>query len=161
MKYLLIAIISISVIVVSLYLWGKSLPVTQVVTVKEKINAPIEVVWNIMTDWEKQPEWREEIIDVKITNKNKFTEFPKKGPAINFEVLKIQKPHTIELQMSGSVSGSYIAELIFSDGITTVIATEKVSNNSVFGRLISNIFFNLKDFAKLYLSQLKHRAERI
>lgn len=140
-------------------LWGTTIPVKHVVTVEERINAPIDRVWSIMTDWENQESWRSEVNKVVVISPTKFIEYAKNGPAITFEVVESQKPYYFELVMTGSVRGSYIATLSFLEGVTTVTAKETIFNDSVIGRVISRLFFDLEEFAKNYLLQLKTHAE--
>ena len=159
MKYFLIGLTIFIAVAIFVFLWGRTIPSQHEVMVEEKINAPIDTVWNIMTDWKNQTLWRSEVGKIDIISPTKFIEHPKQGPAITFEVLKLQRPHSFELSMSGSIQGSYIATLSFSEGMTTVIAKETVINNSVINRLVSKLFFDLEKFAKTYLLQLKTQSE--
>ncbi len=160
MKSLLVILIFIATSSLAIFIWGYSLPAIYEVTVKETINAPIDKVWGIMTDWERQTEWRKEISKVEMKEGSKFIEYPRKGPSIEFEIIYFDKPKHFELSMVGAVEGNYTAKLSFNDGITSIIAKEKVINKSIFSRIISSIFFDLEKFAKNYLSQLKEYAER-
>ncbi|MGB0894579.1 MAG: SRPBCC family protein [Parashewanella sp.] len=159
MKMLLILLSLFCVFSISVFIWGMLIPVKHQVTVKEQIHVPIEDVWQIITDWENQANWRSEVSRIELVSSSKFIEYPKHGPAITFDVIKAQKPHSIVLKMSGSIKGDYVATLSFSEGITTVTATETVLNHSIIGRVISKVFFDLDKFAKSYLLQLKTKAE--
>ncbi len=160
MKSFLVILILIATSSLAIFIWGNSLSAIYEVTVKETINAPIDKVWGIMTDWEHQTEWRKELSKVEMKEDSKFIEYPRKGPPIEFEIIDLDKPQKIELSMAGAVEGNYTAKLSFHNGITSIIAKEKVINNSIFSRIISNTFFNLEKFAKKYLTQLKEYAER-
>ncbi len=159
MKFLPVILIFIATSSLAIFIWGYSLSAIYEVTVKETINAPIDKVWDIMTDWEHQTEWRKEISKVDMKEGSKFIEYPRKGPPIEFEVIYLDKPKNFELSMAGAVEGNYTARLSFHNGRTSIIAKEKVINSSIFSRIISSIFFDLEKFAKSYLSQLKEYAE--
>ncbi len=160
MRSLLVILIFLATSSLAIFIWGYSLSAIYEVTVKVTINAPIDKVWGIMTDWEYQTEWRKEISKVDMKEGAKFIEYPKKGPPIEFEIICLEKPKYFELSMAGAVEGNYSARLSFHNGITSIIAKEKVINSSIFSRIISSIFFDLEKFAKNYLSQLKEYAER-
>lgn len=88
-----------------------------------------------------------------------FIEYPKKGPEIQFKVIAQAAPRLLELEMSGAFQGIYRVELSFSNGVTTIQAYEKVIQNSVIGKIVSRIFFDLEVFANGYLEQLSNHVE--
>ena len=159
MNYLLFGIALFITAAAIVFVWGKTIPAKQEVIVNEKINAPIDRVWGIMTDWKNQGEWRSEVNKIVIVSPTTFIEQPISGPAITFEVVKLEQPKRIELLMTGSIQGQYIADLEFSDGVTTVTAREIVINDSIVGRVMSTLFFDLEQFAESYLQQVKTEVE--
>ncbi|WP_133407070.1 SRPBCC family protein [Parashewanella tropica] len=159
MKALLIIIGIILVVFLAGWLWGSTLPATHKVTVNQKINAPINQVWEAMTDWKKQPRWRAELKSVDVISETKFIELPSYGPEIIFDVLDLKKPNRFELQMSGSIEGRYITKLSFENGVTNVTATEIVIQKSPIKRVITYLFFDLNAFAQEYMQQLKIYVE--
>jgi len=135
MKITLIIILSILIFVAIVYLWGRTLPAHQDLRVERKINAPIERVWEVMTNWSEQPEWRNDLNRVEIVDNTHFIEYPKKGEArfrecppmscagatrhgghlwkraIHFTILNRVRPTNLELRLSGPVQGTYFRKI--------------------------------------------------
>ncbi len=159
MKFFIIILSVLLIIGLFLYLFGNSLPPTQELKTQIQIKAPIAKVWLIMTTWADQPQWRKNIREVKILTSSQFSEIPKRGKPIHFQVLEREEPKRIKLKMSGGVTGSYSAELLEESGITTVKITESITIQSAFQRILNKVFFNLEEFAKEYLTALKSYSE--
>lgn len=161
MKILTVVLAILFVSFLSLLAWGLSLPKTHEVTVKREIKAPIKDVWQVLTNWERQTDWRAEVDRIDILNPDTFIEYPKKGPEIQFKVITQEVPRLLELEMSGAFQGIYRAELFFSNGVTTIVANEVVTHNSVIGKIFSKLFFDLEAFANGYLEQLGNHVENL
>ena len=143
-----------------IYIVGSLMPATKEVTVEVQMTAPASRVWATMTAWADQPKWRKGIERVEVLGSDQFVEHPKRGSPINFHVLSSETPRRLELKMSGPVVGSYVAELFEENGVTTVRAIERVTIENPFVRVISKLFFDLEDFAKEYLAELKFHVEK-
>ena len=148
MKILVIALIVLMPRFLSLWVWGRAMPSTHTVTAKREIKAPIENVWQKMTDWQAQANWRKSVDRVDVLSSDTFVEYPKKGAAIKFAVVQQDAPRFIELAMSGP------AELSFADGVTTIQVYEAITQHSVIGKILSRLFFDLDAFTNDYLQQL-------
>ncbi|RLV57838.1 SRPBCC family protein [Parashewanella curva] len=156
--FISLGIILLSILII--WLWGSTLSSTHKVEVQQTIRAPINRVWEVMTDWQNQPIWRKELKSVEVISPSEFIESAKHGSKIKFTVVKSVSPQNFELEMSGFVQGEYIATLSDIDGITKVSATEIVTQTSSFKRVLSYMFFDLNAFANEYLLQLKKYVEQ-
>jgi hypothetical protein len=143
-----------------LYIVGALLPATREVAVETEVNAPIRHVWSVMTAWADQPKWRKGITQVEVSSPDRFLEYPKRGGPISFLVLSRKEPQRIELGMSGTVNGRYLAELSELNGMTKIKAIEHITTNNRFLRVMAALFFDLRAFADQYLLELKTYAER-
>lgn len=154
---IIFSVMAFSVIVI--YFIGKSLPEESEVVVEIKINAKPDRVWSVMTSWEKQPLWRSGIERVKVIDSSRFVEIPRNGGPIEFHVLTADEPTLLRMEFRGSVSGTYMAELIEADGATVFRSSESVSITNPFFRVLSKLFFDLNEFAENYQSELKSYVE--
>ena len=160
MKIITIVAIILLISVVTIYLWGKSLPESKNLKAKKKINAPMDKVWTIMTDWSAQPTWREDLKKVEILDDRNFIEHPKHGGLITFKVINAQRPNHLKLRLSGSsFQGTYMIRLFDNNGATEIEETYSLIYPSILGKILVKIFFNLEEFANSYLDKLAKQAE--
>ena len=157
-KILLIAIAVIVVLVVVVFLYGMSIPKTQSLTVTKTIAAPADQVWAVMTDWEAQPEWRDDLKKVEVISPDEFIEHPKHAGPITFRVVEQDRPRLLKLDLSGPFTANYIVELTESDGVAVVTESYSVTQPSAIGRVMASLFFDLEKFANDYLNRLEQRT---
>ncbi len=160
MKALLVVVSSIVVLLALFFVWGATLPTTKSLSKTVQINAPVEIVWKTMSDWEGQVKWRREVKSVEILDEKTFKEFPTNGPAVEFEIVRLETNKIIELEMSGPFTGDYLAEFSKNDGITTIHISETIIQDSIIGKILSKLFFDLDKFVATYFHQLKMQVER-
>ena len=160
MKILFVIMIIVFVFLGLLAVWGATLPTAESLSRTIQIDAPVEKVWGTMSDWEEQVAWRNDVKSVEIIDGKKFKEFPTNGPAVEFEIVRLEANKIIELKMSGVLEGNYLAEFSENNGITTIQVSETMIQESVIGRIFSKLFFDLDEFVTLYFEQLKAQVEK-
>ncbi|MFC4699006.1 SRPBCC family protein [Glaciecola siphonariae] len=155
MKMVIVGTCIVIFLVVVIFIWGNTLPTTHQVSTSKAIAVPVSKVWETMSDWEGQVQWRKDVKSVEIVSANKFIETPSSGPAVEFEVVRLERNSIIELKMSGPFEGEYLAEFSETDGITTIQISETIVQESHVGRIVSALFFDLNDFVDRYFEQLE------
>ncbi|MCB1023867.1 MAG: SRPBCC family protein, partial [Acidobacteria bacterium] len=79
---------------------GLLVPSERAFTQETIINAPPEVVWNVLNDREKYPEWQDKLKSVRNTGENSWTEETKDAGTIDFQIVRSEKPTSLELRYS-------------------------------------------------------------
>lgn len=147
-----------------LFVFGLFLPQAYSVTREVTIKAPRVKVWGIITDYASQAQWRKSLHRVEIldaTNgKEKWREFPHRGPAISFEVVSSRAPELLNIRFSGGAHGTWQGELTETGNGTLLRFTERVEIRNPLLRAISAVLFDLGKFAEMYATELKARVER-
>ncbi|MEZ5344827.1 MAG: SRPBCC family protein [Pyrinomonadaceae bacterium] len=126
------------------------------------IDAPPEIVWNVLTEREKYPEWQKDLKSVKITGEKTWTEETKDAGPIDFKILRSEKPVLLEIEYSmGSwMKGGWSGKLKRLEGGKTLInTTDKTSVKSWPMKIGMSMFFDIEDFARDWNRALKTRAE--
>ena len=160
MKTFLFIVLSVFFLLGLVFVWGSTLPTTKSLKKTVQINAPVEMVWEMMSDWKGQIKWRSEVDSVEILGEKTFKEFPANGPAVEFEIIRLEKNSVIELKMSGPFKGDYLAEFSENNETTTIHISETIIQESVVGRILSTLFFDLDEFVAVYFEQLKLQVEK-
>lgn len=152
----------ILLLIIGIFVYGTFLPKDQNLTVSREINATPETVWSVLTNWEEQPNWRDDIKEVKVLSDKQFMEIPTKGPAVTFTIIESIKPSMLKLKLEGSFTGKYEIKLSEMDGDKTFVEESyQMTYESPFSRVIVKTFFDLEDFANEYLSKLAIQAESL
>ena len=160
MNILKIGIVCLLSIIALLWLWGLTLPKTKKVTVERTIYAPIEQVWDVLTNWKAQPNWRRDLRNVEVVNEHQFVEYPLYAPKLTFNITRIEKPNHLEMKMSGFISGTYALQLTADGNNTKAISTEAVTYSSSFQRIINYWFIDLEAIANDYLNDLNEAVAK-
>lgn len=163
MKYLLIGIASIAGLGVCTLVVGFLLPSQVTASRTAELKASPAVVFQTVTDVEKQISWRKDIKMVRAQpTKEAWTEETIDGVLIDFKVRR-KDPQTrfeIEFVSSQGFSGSWVGIFTASPNGTMVQITETIEIPNPIFRVILRIF-NLTDkFIDAYLSQLKASVEQ-
>jgi hypothetical protein len=160
MRILIIVVVSTFVFAALVFVWGATLPTTKSLSKTIQIDAPVDIVWETMSDWEGQVEWRSEVKSVEMVDEKTFKEFPFNGPAVEFEIVRLETNYIIELKMSGPFKGDYLAVFSEDNGITTIHISETIIQESTIGRILAKLFFDLDEFVAAYFDQLQLQVER-
>lgn len=122
------------------------------------IEAPIENVWDKVTDYAGQVNWRDGIekIEVNPDTEGEWTEVPINGMPITFketDVIKNQKYRIDIISKNGFKGYSVIS--FKSDKETTYLEFTEVSDiSNPFQRVLSYLFYNSKSTIKKYEEEL-------
>ena len=158
MIYILLGVIFLLLIILII---GLFLPKKQNLTKETIYNAPIEIVYNIVTnnhDWK----YRKSLDDLKIieTNDNIETwEEVSGGNVIRFKT-KEKRPFTFySFEMDGKLfKGSWCAEFeSVESGKTRFTATESIEYKNPFIRAIGYAFMNLDKYMETYQNELRNK----
>ena len=159
--YILLGIIFLLLVVLII---GLCFPKIRTLTKETIYNAPIETVYNTVTnnqDWK----YRKSLDSLKIieTNNNIETwEEVSKGYVILFKT-KEKKPFTFySFEMESKLfKGSWFAEFeSIESGKTRFAATESIEYKNLFIRIIGYSFMNLDKYMESYQDELREKIER-
>jgi len=124
-----------------------------------KISAPIQQVWDTITDPKNQVNWRSDLESVEMEDDNKkiWTEYPYSGPPITFkEEEKINhEKYTIKIVQTSGFSGYSTIRFIDKNSSTIIrfLEVSKVSNP--YRRILSHIFYDPKQRMNTYVKDLR------
>ena len=132
------------------------------------LNASIDEVWHVYTDFATQAEWRDEIRAITMTSAPgeavTWEETYKNGPVISFRLVNAQKSaHRLELalQSGQAFSGSYIAEFEdLGDGRTRGTFTESQTTFGFMPKLLRFLFVRPERIIKKYAMDAQAEIER-
>lgn len=155
-KKIIVVISSILIIFLLLFLYGLTLPAKQNFKASKKIVASPKEIWKVLNDWQGQKKWRDDLKKVEVIDDKNFLEYPKFGPPIQFEVLKINEFQFMELKLSHrSFSAIYQVQLIPKENSTLLEESYVFNYPSPMTRVFMPIFFDINDFSKKFLDNLE------
>lgn len=119
-------------------------------------------VWDVITDIKGQESWRNDVKSIQMISSEKgaekWTEIPKKGQAITFQVKTYEPPNRFDIEIVESpFSGYWEGKIKAKNGITTVEFKEVVVVKNPFFKIISYLFVDLNKTMELYLENLKKK----
>lgn len=162
MRYLLIGIGSLAGLGACILVIGFLLPIEVTASRTAELKASPAIVFQTVTDVEKQTSWRKDVKTVKAQpNRDSWTEETIDGVLIEFKARRKEPPHRFEIEFVSNqgFSGSWVGIFTESPKGTIVQITETVKIPNPIFRVISRAF-NLTDkLVDTYLSQLKASAE--
>ena len=129
-----------------------------------EINASREVVWQVLNDKEKYPEWQEQIKKVAIRDEDNWSEETADGQTIVFKRTFSEEPAGMGLEYSVGdyFRGTWRGELRRLSNDRTIIRTTDSSEvDSVVMKVFMAMFFDIEDFARDWNKKLKKRAESL
>jgi hypothetical protein len=155
----IVAIIALLIFI--LYVTGLILPKQRKAERRTKFDAPVERVWEIVTNIEEQVKWRPSLTRVKVQEHSgdfeTWIEYPKNGPAIFFKT-KLKNPPTrfeFELTDAKTWKGYWTGEFTpLANHKTSVTFTECSEIANPFIRVLSYVFFDLGATIDQYLKEL-------
>ena len=160
MIYILSGVIFLLLVVLII---GLFLPKTRVLKKETIYNAPIETVYNTVTnnqDWK----YRKSLDNLKIIETNNDIETweeVSEGNVILFKT-KEKRPFTFySFEMNSKLfKGSWFAEFKFvENGKTRFTATESIEYKNLFIRVIGYAFMNLDKYMETYQNELRDKVE--
>lgn len=159
MKHLTISVAAVIALISVIWLIGMMLPATRVARIEGRMTAPPAAILATIRAVEDQPQWRADVAEVTGTAKG-WTETTHRGHVIDFtpEVMTQQRIR-LRFASNAGFGGTWAADLRAERGETIIAITETVTTPSVFGRIMSRLFFNPQNFATKYLADLTARVE--
>ena len=136
-----IIIILILLVVLPLFI-GFLLPSERVFLKTAEFKSSPQEIWNIITDIKGQESWRNDIQSIHMIynekGAEKWTEIPKKGQAITFQVKTYQPPHRFDIEIVESpFSGYWEGRIKEENGVTSVEFKEVIIVKNPFFKIIS------------------------
>lgn len=145
-----------------------NIPINENAPVKSRnqmeINAPIEIVWNTLTDINNWPKWQKSVTEVKLNGRTEAgSSFEWKSDGLSFKSkIHTSKPHT-EFGWTGTTIGASAIHnwtFVEKDTNTTIVIIEE-SLQGVLPKLFSGYFQKKLDSGVLKnLIELKDASEK-
>ena len=162
MKILLIAVGVIVLIALLPLIIGLFLPSEKSYTKTFTFNAPVDKVWNTVTDLKGQVKWRSDVKEIQIISGTKdgevWVEQPMKGPSIKFRTKeKIENQlWVMEIIDNPTFSGKWVGTFeALGDNRTKVVFTESPTIPNPYFRTFSLLFVDMNKTMELYLENLE------
>ena len=122
--------------------------------VTDVINAPIALVYNIVTD-NKNFQWRKEVENIELLEDG-FIEYYKGGGHTLFKNIQKKEYEYYAFTMQHKLfNGEWEGKFESYNGGTKVCFQEKIYIKNFFLRLIAPLFWNLKRIQQNYITALK------
>ena len=122
--------------------------------VTDVINAPIALVYNIVTD-NKNFQWRKEVENIELLEDG-FIEYYKGGGHTFFKNIQKKENEYYAFTMQHKLfNGEWQGKFESYNGGTKVCFQEKIHIKNFFLRLIAPLFWNLKRIQQNYITALK------
>jgi hypothetical protein len=163
MKFLLYALITFATIALGVYLYGHTLAPVRSGTATTGCTAPAHVLLATILDVESQPSWRKTVASIQRTGEaSSWVEKTHQREEITFKLLNANQSFvSMSFVSTQGYFGKWRAEFAEHSATATMItATEEVTVESPWGRVLSQLFFNPEEFAASYLKELCSEAER-
>lgn len=125
------------------------------------ISSPQEI-WNTITDIKSQEQWRNDVKSIEMINtqkgKEKWTETPKRGKPITFQVKTYEPPQRFDIEIvESSFSGYWEGRINEKNGVTEIEFKEVVVISNPYFKTLSYLFLDLNKTMDLYLANLKKK----
>ncbi len=132
-------------------------PRKNVMTVK--VSAPIQQVWDTITDPKNQVNWRSDLerVEMEDVNKKVWTEYLTSGPNITFKEEEKIKHEKYRIKIIPRSGFSGYSTIRFKDkNSSTIIRFKEVSKvPNPYRRILSYIFYDPEQRMKTYIKDLK------
>ncbi len=140
------------------------IPNTTSATREIAFDAPIEAVWAVYTEPGSQPEWRQDVGAVSVSDDGQSWTEVLAGSAmtIHFEILEKTSPHRFVLRISspGSFEGLYTATFAETESGTVGAFTEEATASGLIPKVMRFLFFDHGAFIEKYAEDAKNEIRR-
>jgi hypothetical protein len=155
-------IIVLLVLVILPVVIGLFLPTVRTFVKTSQFKSSPQEIWNVITDIKGQEEWRNDVKSIEMINakkgKEKWTEIPKKGRPITFQVKTYEPPKRFDIEIVESgFSGYWKGRINEKSGVTEIEFKEAVVISNPCFKTLSYLFLDLNNTMDLYLSNLKKK----
>ena len=157
-----IVIIVLLVIVILPFVIGSFLATERTFVKTAQFKSSPQDIWNVITDIKGQEEWRDDVESIEMINvkkgKEKWTEIPKKGRPISFQVKTYDPPNRFDIAIVESgFSGYWEGKINEKNGLTDIEFKEVVVISNPYFKTLSYLFLDLNKTMDLYLANLKKK----
>lgn len=148
------------VIVLIPFLLGLLIPQHQQATRVELIRAPLDTVWEAISELSRQTEWRTDLKSVQLKDDDegmRWIEIPARGGKVTLRKVKEVEKKELLLQMErgSTVQGTRLAILSAVPGGTRITFTETSELKNPLSRLFAQMGGKLDRRLNQYIAQLK------
>ena len=157
-----IVIIVLLVIVILPLVIGSFLATERTFVKTAQFKSSPQDIWNVIRDIKGQEEWRDDVESIEMINvkkgKEKWTEIPKKGRPISFQVKTYDPPNRFDIAIVESgFSGYWEGKINEKNGLTDIEFKEVVVISNPYFKTLSYLFLDLNKTMDLYLANLKKK----
>ena len=130
------------------------------------IKAPLDDVWELVTDIVRHIEWRDNLQKIEIKDNNEeqmvWVEIPKHGEPSSYKVvnLKVNTLFEAEIIPTSIYSGSIKIDFTSSRAGVTLRITETIAVKRILRRPFAKMWQKLEAHANQYQTNLKHYFEK-
>ena len=156
-KKMTVAVLSIVALVAMVFVIGLFIPKQKEYLKTADLKTSPESVFQIVTDFENQTLWRNDVQEIKVIDQNTWTEVPKKGTPITFRTKQKIQNQLFEMEIiePKSFQGYWVGTFEQIPTGTKVVFKEIVIVENPFFRVMSSIFVDLDKTMDVYMSNLK------
>lgn len=157
-----IVIIVLLVIAILPLVVGLFLPTERIFLRTAQFKSSPQEIWNAITDIKGQEEWRNDVKSIEMINtqkgEEKWTEIPKKGRPITFQIKNYEPPNRFDIEIVESgFSGYWEGRINGKNGVTQIEFKEVVVISNPYFKTLSYLFLDLNKTMDLYLANLKKK----
>lgn len=159
MKIIIIVLLVIAILPLVI---GLFLPTERTFVKTSQFKSSPQEIWNVITDIKEQEEWRSDVKSIEMINtqkgKEKWTEIPKRGKPITFQVKTYEPPKRFDIEIVESgFSGYWEGRINEKNGVTEIEFKEVVVINNPYFKTLSLLFIDLNKTMDLYLANLRKK----
>lgn len=129
-----------------------------------EINAPAEMVWQVINDRGKYTEWQTNLTKVEVIDEKNWVEYPKDSPEpLRFTSGKDGRPASMafEYTMGDSFDGTWYGHVTQTENGVRLETRDAYVTKGWLTKILIYIFFDMDKFAKDWNGKLKQRVESI
>lgn len=157
-----IVIIVLFIIAILPLVIGLFLPTERRFVKTAQLKSSPQEIWNVITDIKGQEDWRDDVKSIEMINtqkgKEKWTEIPKKGRPITFQVKTFEPPNRFDIEIvESSFSGYWEGKIIEKNEVTLIEFKEVVFISNPYFKTLSYLFLDLNKTMDLYLANLEKK----
>lgn len=120
------------------------------------IESPVQDVWNVVTKFDTQADWRKDLSDVVFLSNEKWMEISYEGRDLSFKIIEKKQLEYWKLSIYNGDKhiGYWIGRFTAIDKITNVVFIEILITKTPFMRVFNRIFFNMDKRMTIYVDSL-------
>jgi uncharacterized membrane protein len=129
-----------------------------------EFEAPVDTIWEVVSDMGRQAEWRPSVkrVEVQLNGDQlaRWVEYPQSGLPIFFKMMLCQKPSLMEFEFTDQkvFKGYWAGEFqSLPDRRTRLSITETAEISHPVMRVLSYLFFNMDRSIEEYLGEVRNR----